>query len=103
MNMNFRLTQQQSTKLVMSTELMQAINILQYSTDGLISYLEEQQLENPLLEIERKEGVFDQLSATIDDYNDWNLREEQKAVSPWILSAMKIRVSSNTYLVNFNY
>lgn len=43
--------QQQSMKLVMTTELRQAITILQFSAQDLTDYLHEQQLENPLIEI----------------------------------------------------
>lgn len=54
MNMDFGLFQQQSMKLVMTNELRQAISILQYSTQELLSFIEEQQLENPLLEVKEK-------------------------------------------------
>lgn len=52
--MDFGLYQQQSLKLVMTTELRQAISLLQYSTSELLSFIEEQQLENPLLEVVEK-------------------------------------------------
>ncbi|MCT8140213.1 RNA polymerase factor sigma-54 [Anaerobacillus sp. CMMVII] len=52
--MDFGLYQQQSMKLVMTNELRQAISILQYSTHELLSFIEEQQLENPLLEVKEK-------------------------------------------------
>lgn len=48
----FGLYQEQSLKLVMTPELRQAIAILQYSTTELISYLEEQANENPVIELQ---------------------------------------------------
>jgi RNA polymerase sigma-54 factor len=49
--MKVGLFQQQTLKLTMTKELSQAIEILQYSTLDLISFLQEQTLENPLIEI----------------------------------------------------
>ncbi|WP_458411965.1 RNA polymerase factor sigma-54 [Schinkia sp. CFF1] len=46
------LVQQQTTKLVMTNELRQAISLLQFSSTELIHYLQEQAMENPLLSIE---------------------------------------------------
>lgn len=51
MNMDFNLIQQQSMKLVMTNELRQAITMLQYSVYELHEYLQELQLENPLIEL----------------------------------------------------
>lgn len=45
------LFQQQTLKLTMTKELSQAIEILQYSTMDLVSFLREQALENPLVEM----------------------------------------------------
>ncbi|MGA9290353.1 MAG: RNA polymerase factor sigma-54, partial [Anaerobacillus sp.] len=49
--MELGLIQKQTTKLVMTTQLHQAISILQYSTAELLEYLKEQALENPLIEL----------------------------------------------------
>lgn len=46
------LWQQQSMKLTMTNELKQAIELLQYSNEELLEYLENKALENPLLQIE---------------------------------------------------
>jgi len=51
MNMAFGLYQEQSLKLVMTPELRQAITILQYSAIDLVSYLQEQAIENPMIEL----------------------------------------------------
>ncbi|GAA4718231.1 RNA polymerase factor sigma-54 [Brevibacillus fulvus] len=52
MNMGLGLYQEQTLKLVMTPELRQAITILQYSTVDLISYLQEQAMENPVIELQ---------------------------------------------------
>jgi RNA polymerase sigma-54 factor len=52
MNMGLGLYQEQTLKLVMTPELRQAITILQYSTTDLISYLQEQANENPVIELQ---------------------------------------------------
>jgi RNA polymerase sigma-54 factor len=45
---------QQSLKLNMTTELRQAINLLQFSANELVDFIKEQAEENPLLEIREK-------------------------------------------------
>lgn len=52
MNMGMGLFQEQTLRLVMTPELRQAITILQYSTIDLISYLQEQATENPVIELQ---------------------------------------------------
>ncbi|MFE1243172.1 RNA polymerase factor sigma-54 [Fictibacillus sp. NPDC058756] len=56
--MEMGLYQQQSMNLVMTTELRQAIAILQVPSYELTSYLQEQALENPLIEITEPKGMF---------------------------------------------
>lgn len=51
MRLGYDLTIEQSQKLVMTPELIQAIQILQFNTQELESYVEEQLLTNPVLEI----------------------------------------------------
>lgn len=79
MNMDFGLYQKQSTKLVMTNELRQAINILQLSTQELVSLIEEQQLDNPLLEVE---DFSLQNSVTEDVSADWKTYEGEN-ISPF--------------------
>ena len=55
--MEFGLFQQQTTNLVMTKELRQAINLLQYSAADLSAYIYEQSLENPLIEIEESSSA----------------------------------------------
>jgi RNA polymerase sigma-54 factor len=56
--MEMGLFQQQSMNLVMTTELRQAIAILQVPGYELASFLQEQALENPLIEISEPKGMF---------------------------------------------
>ncbi|WP_068620173.1 RNA polymerase factor sigma-54 [Paenibacillus tuaregi] len=48
----FSLKQEQKLKLTMTPELRQAIQILQYSSEELISYLREQTNENPVIDLQ---------------------------------------------------
>ncbi|MEW9677497.1 RNA polymerase factor sigma-54 [Lentibacillus sp. L22] len=52
--MELVLQQKQSLNLVMTTELRQAIQLLQYSTYELYQFIQDQQMENPLIELEEK-------------------------------------------------
>ena len=55
MAMNFELKIEQTQKVVMTLELQQAINLLQFSTLELSNYIQEEVTQNPLLEIQEKE------------------------------------------------
>lgn len=50
MKLGYELTIEQSQKLVMTPELIQAIQLLQFNTQELESYVQEQLLTNPVLE-----------------------------------------------------
>lgn len=63
--MEMGLFQQQSMNLVMTTELRQAIAILQVPSYELTSYLQEQALENPLIEIAEPKGMFTTLKKSV--------------------------------------
>jgi RNA polymerase sigma-54 factor len=56
--MEMGMFQQQSMNLVMTAEMRQAIAILQVPGYELSSYLQEQALENPLIEIAEPKGMF---------------------------------------------
>lgn len=59
--MEFALQQKQQQSLLMSFELRQAIEILQYSTCELDEYIRQQELENPLIElVEAPPSNFDE-------------------------------------------
>ena len=74
--MKLILQQKQSLNLVMTTELRQAIELLQYSTHDLLDFLKEQELENPLIELVEKERLDNYSSSgskkirSSDDYID---------------------------------
>ena len=53
MKLGFELTIQQTQKLVMTPELIQAIQILQFNTQELDAYVQEQLLTNPVLESDK--------------------------------------------------
>lgn len=59
MMLEIGLIQKQTTKLVMTTELRQAISILQYSNVELIDFIKEEALENPLIELKEEKLVED--------------------------------------------
>ncbi|WLR50508.1 RNA polymerase factor sigma-54 [Bacillus tianshenii] len=61
--MELGLFQQQTLKLVMTTELRQAITLLQYSALDLSEFLQEQSMENPLIEL--RESTWEQQRNTM--------------------------------------
>ncbi|AOM81978.1 RNA polymerase sigma-54 factor RpoN [Salisediminibacterium beveridgei] len=79
MNMDYGLHQHQSMKLVMTTELRQAITMLQFSTQDLTDYLHEQQLENPLIEI-RDPVMYEEVTRreTADSFRQLDRNSGQK-------------------------
>ena len=56
--MEMLLQQKQTMNLVMTTELRQAISLLQYTTYELYQFIKEQELENPLIELVEKEDSY---------------------------------------------
>ncbi|OOC62897.1 RNA polymerase sigma-54 factor [Paenibacillus ihbetae] len=56
MLLGYQLVQDQSTKLAITPELKQSIHILTMSAEELIRYLQEQEAENPVLELEFRRG-----------------------------------------------
>lgn len=103
MGMDFGLYQQQTMKLAMTTELRQAIAILQYSTQELLSYIEEQQLENPLLELKEEKDKDKELPLSSSDYqvdhtDDWKNYEGDN-VSPFDFLT-KTEMSLQDHLLN---
>lgn len=57
MRMSYHLKLEQTQKLVMTPELQQAITLLQYSALELQTYVQNQLLENPVLEIDESEDT----------------------------------------------
>lgn len=53
--MNLFIQQRQEMKMLMTVQLRQSIELLQYSTLELEQFIQQQELENPLIELEYKE------------------------------------------------
>lgn len=77
MRLGYDLTIEQSQKLVMTPELIQAIQILQFNTQELETYVEEQLLTNPILDIESDRQDDDTDPANkYEDYDGSRDRED---------------------------
>src|SRR5699024_10652379 len=68
--MKLVLKQKQQLNLVMTTELKQAIALLQYSTEDIYDYLKEQELENHLIELVEKNNSKNKKVRSKEDYID---------------------------------
>ncbi|MGM8213141.1 RNA polymerase factor sigma-54 [Virgibacillus sp. W0430] len=69
--MELVLEQKQSLNLVMTTELRQAIELLQYSNYELYQFLQEKSLENPLIElVEKEQEPFEKSHQTLTSSRD---------------------------------
>ena len=73
--LGFDLTIEQSQKLVMTPELIQAIQILQFNTQELDAFVQEQRLVNPVLEQDQEketpENASEERSVGEEDKLDW--------------------------------
>ncbi|WP_431802613.1 RNA polymerase factor sigma-54 [Halobacillus andaensis] len=73
--MKLSLQQKQTTQLKMTSELRQAISLLQYSHQEIIEFINEQVMENPLLEIESSGNVSYTHASTVEyipaEIKDW--------------------------------
>jgi len=93
MNLDLDLNLKLQQKLALTPELIQTIKILQLNATDLKSYVEEELLSNPLLEVNEemeKERVYDALShrfsnnTYVDDGDDYDYEDFVKA--QWSLS-----------------
>lgn len=77
MRLGYDLTLEQSQKLVMTPELRQAIQLLQYTSLELNEYLEKQLESNPLLEIESPPDDHENIEEITkeNDEIDWKDRK----------------------------
>lgn len=72
MKLNYDLSLEQSQKLIMTPELRQAIQLLQYTSLELNEYLSKELEENPLLEMERPVEEIQNIESLNDDKDiDW--------------------------------
>src|SRR5690625_4423993 len=70
--MKLVLKQKQQLNLVMTTELKQAIALLQYSTEDIYDYLKEQELENPLIKlVEKDESINNSKNKKVGSKEDY--------------------------------
>lgn len=79
MRLSYGLTIEQSQKLTMTPELIQAIRILQFNTQELDSFVQEEILENPVLEFDkRREDSLAALQEKLEeDYSDPGFKQWQ--------------------------
>lgn len=96
--MKLVLQQKQQLSLIMTTELSQAIALLQYSTQDLYEFLKEQELENPLLELIEKNDVL-----TIDQKNNHSSQRSEEYIDPIDFIANKEKTLTDQLLEQVNY
>ncbi len=86
MKLGYDLTIEQTQKLTMTPELIQAIQILQFNTQELDEFVQEELMQNPVLEFDRnseeraREEVTrtEELDARACEKDDFDLREKIK-------------------------
>lgn len=83
MRLGYDLTIEQVQKLVMTPELIQAIQILQFSTQELDAYVQEQMLVNPVLEQEQRESEVPEDSERIREEKQTEEDRHQDEVLDW--------------------
>lgn len=78
MKLGYELTIEQTQKLVMTPELIQAIQLLQFNTQELESYVQEQLLANPVLEKAEKNGNEEAEGVDANHEPDHNEKNDDK-------------------------
>lgn len=84
MKLGYDLTIEQTQKLSMTPELIQAIQILQFNIQELDQYVQEQLLTNPCLEVAssadeaHREGTADENSQIVSDFEGSKSMDERK-------------------------
>jgi RNA polymerase sigma-54 factor len=91
--LQFGLFQQQTTSLVMTQELRQAIHLLQFSAVELSNFINEQALDNPLIEVKERQKTEEDYS-----YSTFTRANEGDHASP-IDYAHIDRTSLSDYLL----
>lgn len=86
--LGYGLTIEQTQKLTMTPELIQAIRILQFNTQELDSFVQEEILENPVLEFDKKHleslaALQEQISEDYSDpgYKQWQYSKDKEEYS----------------------
>jgi RNA polymerase sigma-54 factor len=88
MKLSYGLTIEQTQKLTMTPELIQAIRILQFNTQELDTFVQDAILENPMLEFDkgREDKILDFQQKINDDYDEriykqWKYNNEKDEYS----------------------
>lgn len=96
MNPHFSLTQSQSMQLSMTPKLQQSIHILQLSSVELVSYLQEQSVENPLLDMTWHCGLNKKKRSSLHNFSksgpdDWlsNVASPAETLEKMLLSQLE--------------
>lgn len=110
MKLGYELTIEQTQKLSMTPELIQAIQILQFNNQELVDYVQNELLENPVLEAEKsydaqevdirekireadyEEQSFRQWEYTPDDNDDYTYEQyvwEEDTLTDYLLSQLQ--------------
>ena len=92
MNMKQGLFQQQTLKLTMTHELSQAIALLQYCSQDLVSFLENKATENPLISLDSQ--------GTVSDFKTKNKKQREADPKYWIEQIGEVKVSLENYLLS---
>src|SRR5690625_3931282 len=98
MGMEFGLFQQQSTSLMMTQKLQQAIHLLQLSALDLTTFINEEAIENPLLDVEER-NLTEQMDMHSPIYMNSSYRRSEDEPSP-IDYACTSRLSLSEYLLH---
>ncbi len=79
MKLSYDLTLEQTQKLTMTPELIQAIRILQYNSQELTDYVQKEILENPVLDIDESSKNIDSLVKSEKGENETETSCEEDA------------------------
>lgn len=98
MRLGYDLTIEQTQKLVMTPELIQAIQILQFNTQELDTYIQEQLLANPVLEQDTRSADSDssggETSGEMSALNEHSVsKEKEKELDSSVMGSDELTVN----------
>lgn len=94
MRLSYNLNLEQTQKLVMTPELKQAIEILQYNSVELNDYIQEELINNPILEPNQLKGEADNTETKEERDQKEDIIDMKKLFSEYESSRYKSRVSN---------
>ena len=111
MKLGYDLTIEQTQKLMMTPELIQAIQILQFNTQELDAFVQEEILQNPVLEFDKRgeDRITDELSKSEQmdvresEEADFDLRERLREAEYDDISYKQWEYSSRDSSENYSY